>query len=50
MSKIIEMIQNEKYDDLKTHIEEKVAKKVAKKVSDKKAEFIERMRLAREGK
>ena len=48
MSKIVELIQDNKLDELKTVIEDKVAVKVAKKISDKKAEFVEKMRAARE--
>lgn len=50
MSKIVELIQAGNYEDLKTVLEDKVAVKVAKKIADKKAEFVERMRLAREKK
>ena len=50
MPKIVELIQSGNYEDLKSILEDKVAAKVAKKISDKKAEFVERMRLAREKK
>lgn len=48
MAKIVELIQDNKLDELKTVIEDKVAVKVAKKIQNKKNEFVEKMRLARE--
>jgi glutamine synthetase type III len=48
MAKIVELIQDNKLDELKTVVEDKVAVKVAKKIQDKKAEFVEKMRAARE--
>jgi len=48
MAKIVELIQDNKLDELKTVIEDNVAVKVAKKIQNKKNEFVEKMRLARE--
>jgi len=50
MAKIIELIQNNQLDELKSVIEDKVAVKVAEKIQDKKKEFVEKMKAATEAK
>lgn len=50
MPKIIDLIQSGNFDELKSILEDKVATKVAKKISEKKADFVEKMRLAKEKK
>ena len=47
MEKIVDLVTEGKYDKLKDRIEGLVAKKVADKIEDKKKEYVEKVRQAK---
>lgn len=47
MAKIVELVQDGKYDELKDVLEEKLALKLKEKIEEKKANFIKTVKKAK---
>ena len=49
MEKIVELIQEKKYDKLKLVLETILAKKIKGKIDEKKVDFVEKMKATKSG-